>query len=387
MFYDRDLSFIYYGPTRIVFGINSSRDIQAEIEALGCRRAVLVTDPGITKAGLLDRVVKSLGPGCAGVFSDVPQDTGIEVVNAGAAYARRCGADAVVSLGGGSVIDTAKGMCVLLKEGGKLEDFEGVQLLTRWQTPHVVIPTTAGTGSEVTCMAVVLDKRKGQKIFLLENYNTPRTAILDPALTEKLPPLLTASTGMDAMCHAVEALHSIQREPITDGIAMHAIRLLVRNLPICVNNGSDLAARGQMQIAATMAGWAFNNSMVSIVHAMAHSIGAVAGVPHGIANGILLPFGMEYNLPEAAESYALAAEALGTREKGMGEIEAAESAIRAVREFTVRIRHPQRLSEAGVSRDQLAQAAELSVSDGAIIWNPRPVPDSSDVLELFQKAF
>jgi len=386
MAYDRDLSFIYYGPTRIVFGLHASRDIRAELAATGCRRAVLVTDPGIAKAGLLDGIVEALGPGCAGVFSDVPQDTGMEVVNAGAEYARKCGADAVVSLGGGSVIDTAKGICILLTEGGKLEDFEGVQLLTRWQTPHIVMPTTAGTGSEVTCMAVILDRRKGQKIFLLENYNTPRIAVLDPVLTEKLPPLLTASTGMDAMCHAVEALHSIQRQPITDGVAMHAIRLLARNLPVCIEDGADLAARGQTQIAATMAGWAFNNSMVSIVHAMAHSIGAVAGVPHGIANGILLPYGMEYNLPEAAESYALAAEALGVREKGMDEMEAARAAVSAVREFTLRIRHPQRLSAVGVHTDQLARAAELSVSDGAIIWNPRPVPDASDVLDLLQKA-
>ncbi len=387
MAYDSDLSFNYFGPTKIVFGVNASRDADIEMGALGGSKAVVVTDKGIIKAGLVDGITECLGGKCAGVFSEVPQDTGVEVVDAAAEFARKNGADMVISVGGGSVIDTAKGMCILLTEGGTLRDFDGVQLLSRPQVPHMVIPTTAGTGSEVTNAAVIMDREMGQKRLLVENFNVPRMAILDPKMTEKLPPLLTASTGMDAMTHAVEAVHSIPHEPITDGLALHAIRLLYRYLPVCVENGSDLHARGQVQIAATMAGWAFGNAMVGIVHAMAHSIGAIAHVPHGIANGILLAESMEFNLEEAADGYAMIAEAMGVREKGMDDHDAARAAISAMREFTLRIGHPQRFSEMGVSEQDIVKAADLSLSDGSIVNNPRIVMDSSEVLDIFQKTF
>lgn len=387
MAYDSDLSFNYFGPTKIVFGVNASRDADIEMGALGGSKAVVVTDKGIIKAGLVDGITECLGGKCAGVFSEVPQDTGVEVVDAAAEFARKNGADMVISVGGGSVIDTAKGMCILLTEGGTLRDFNGVQLLSRPQVPHMVIPTTAGTGSEVTNAAVIMDREMGQKRLLVENFNVPRMAILDPKMTEKLPPLLTASTGMDAMTHAVEAVHSIPHEPITDGLALHAIRLLYRYLPVCVENGSDLHARGQVQIAATMAGWAFGNAMVGIVHAMAHSIGAIAHVPHGIANGILLAESMEFNLEEASDGYAMIAEAMGVREKGMDDHDAARAAISAMREFTLRIGHPQRFSEMGVSEQDIVKAADLSLSDGSIVNNPRIVMDSSEVLDIFQKTF
>jgi len=249
MAYDRELSFVYFGPTKVVFGAGTARDCEVEMGGLGCRRALVVTDPGVMKAGLVEGVLKALGDKCVGLFSDVPQDTGVGVVNRAAAFAREKGADCVVSVGGGSVIDTGKMVCILLTEGGGIENFEGIQLLGRPQTPHIVIPTTAGTGSEVTCMAVILDERKGQKILSVEYFNAPRIAILDPVMTAKLPPLLTASTGMDALTHAVEALQSVQREPIADGLAMHAIRLIFRYLPVCTEKGEDLAARGQVQIA------------------------------------------------------------------------------------------------------------------------------------------
>ena len=386
MAYDSDLSFNYFGPTKIVFGANAARDVDIEMGALGGTKAVVVTDQGIIKAGLVDGITASLGGRCAGVFSDVPQDTGVEVVNAGAEFARKNGADIVISVGGGSVIDTAKGMCILMTEGGTLRDYNGVQLLSRPQTPHMVIPTTAGTGSEVTNAAVIMDKEMGQKRLLVENFNVPVMAILDPKMTEKLPPLLTMSTGMDAMTHAVEAVHSIPHQPLTDGLALHAIRLLYKHLPVCVENGSDLHARGQVQIAATMAGWAFANAMVGIVHAMAHSIGAVAHVPHGIANGILLPDCMEFNLEDAADGYAMIAEAMGVREKGMDDSEAARAAIQAMREFTRKIGHPQKLSEMGVSGKDIEKAAEMSLSDGSIVNNPRIVMDSAEILEIFQKT-
>jgi alcohol dehydrogenase class IV len=236
-------------------------------------------------------------------------------------------------------------------------------------------------------MAVILDERKKQKILIVEYFNTPRIAILDPKMTEKLPPLLTVSTGMDAMTHAVEALQSVQREPIADGLAMQAIRLLHRYLPVCAENGGDLAARGQVQLAATMAGWAFGNAMVGLVHAMAHSLGAIARVPHGIANGILLPHVMAFNRDDAVEGYAMVAEALGVREKGMDERGAAGAAIVEMDALLRRIGHPLRLSEAGVKEEDLRKAATLSLSDGAIVNNPRMVLDEEEVIAVYRAAF
>ncbi len=387
MSYGSDLAFIYGGPTKIVFGDGSSQDTESEMSILGCGRAVIITDKGIISAGLVDRVADSLGSKCVGIFSDVPQDTGIEVVNNGAEYARRNGADVVISIGGGSVIDTAKGICILLMEGGTLDDFEGIQMLTRPQTPHIVLPTTAGTGSEVTWIAVIMDKEKGQKRLIVEYFNAPRVAILDPRMTEKLPPLLTASTGMDAMCHAVEALYSLSKQPVSDGLAMHAIRLLKNYLPVCVEQGSDITARGQVQIAATMAGWAFGNSMVSLNHALAHSLGAVCHLPHGIANGILLPHCMKFNLEESIDALGLVAESLGARERNMTEHDAAEAAVKEMAEFTKRIKHPQKLSEMGVTESDLEKAAELCLFDGTITHNPRIVMDQAEALEVLRSAF
>lgn len=391
MAYDNSLSFVYCGPTKIIFGSGSSAaELESEMSALGCSRAVVVTDPGIIKAGLSEKIIKTLGDRCVGVFSDVPQDTGIDVVNRGAAFAREKGADIVISIGGGSVIDTAKCMCILLTEGGELANFEGIQLLTRPQTPHIVIPTTAGTGSEVTWIAVVFDKRKGQKILIVESYNTPRVAILDPQLTLTLPPLLTASTGMDAMTHAIEAMTSIDREPISTGMASHAIRIISTYLPQCTQDGNNINARGQMQLAATMAGWAFCNSMVGLVHAMAHSIGAVSRIPHGVSCGILLPYCMDYNIedgdPEAIKIYATVAQALGVSTRNDEPKHAAKAAVKEIFDLLKHIGHPLKLSECGVTEADILKAADLSMADGAIVNNIRYVLGKDEVLGIYRRA-
>jgi aldehyde dehydrogenase (NAD+) len=391
MAYANSLSFVYVGPTKIIFGSGSSTaELESEMSALGCSRAVVVTDPGIINAGLSEKIIKNLGDKCVGVFSDVPQDTGIDVVNHGAAFAREKGADIVISIGGGSVIDTAKCMCILLTEGGDLANFEGIQLLTRPQTPHIVIPTTAGTGSEVTWIAVVFDKRKGQKILIVESYNTPRVAILDPQLTLTLPPLLTASTGMDAMTHAIEAMTSIGREPISTGMALHAIRLVSTYLPQCTQDGNNINARGQMQLAATMAGWAFCNSMVGLVHAMAHSIGAVSHIPHGVSCGIMLPYCMDYNIddgePEAIKIYATVAQALGVSTRNDEPKRAAKAAVKEIFDLLKRIGHPLKLSEFGVKEADILKAADLSMADGAIVNNIRYVLGKDEVLGIYRRA-
>jgi alcohol dehydrogenase class IV len=384
--YAADLNFNFFAPTKVIFGTGSIAELPMEISALG-EKAFLVTDRGLMETGLVDQVKGNLGDLLAGVYADVPQDSGMEVVDRGAQLALAAGADVLVSLGGGSVIDTAKGMCIVMKEEGSLRDFQGMQLLSRLQTPHVVIPTTSGTGSEVTSGAVVLDEQQGQKIIIFEYFNTPRVAILDPRMTESLPANLTASTGMDAMTHAVESYVAQARNPISDAAALHAIKLIVKYLPISVENGKEIAARGQMQIAALLAGWAFSNAMVGLVHAMAHSLGAVCRIPHGLANGILLPHVMRYNLEEIPELTADIAEAMGLATNEMDTLSAANAAADEMEVFTKSIGLDHRLRDLGVEEKSLKDCAELSMSDGSIIYNPRIVMDAEEVLSVYLKAF
>jgi len=386
MQYDADLNFSYFAPTKVIFGEGSISELPMEVKALG-QKAFLVTDRGLIETGLVERVKRKLGDLLVGVYSDVPQDSGMEVVDQGAELALSAGADVIVSLGGGSVIDTAKGMCIVLKEGGSLRDFQGMQMLTRLQTPHLVIPTTAGTGSEVTSGAVVLDKDQGQKIIIFEYFNTPRVAILDPRMTENLPAHLTASTGMDAMTHAVESYVARARNPISDAAALHAIKLIVKYLPPAVADGANIVARGQMQIAALLAGWAFSNAMVGLVHAMAHSLGAVCRIPHGLANGILLPHVMRYNLDEVPDLTADIGAAMGLAANGMDSSAKAIAAADKMEAFVQSVGLNQRLKDLNVTQEQLKECAELSMSDGSIIYNPKMVMDAEAVFSIYRKAF
>jgi aldehyde dehydrogenase (NAD+) len=385
--YDAELAFNFWTPTKVVFGAGSAVEARMELEALGCRRSFVVTDAGIEAAGLLEPVCGALGDNCAGVFSEVPQDSELEVVSRAAQQARQAGADSLVSLGGGSVIDTAKGLAVLLTEGGELKDYDGFQMLERALIPHLSIPTTAGTGSEVTFAAVIKDAARGHKQVLFDYHLAPNVAILDPELLRSLPPRITAFTGLDAVTHAVEALHSLQAAPLTDALALHALRLASSYLPVCVEHGEDLAARGQMQIAATLAGQAFSNAMVGVVHALAHSLGALFGVPHGLANAVVLPHAMRFNLPACAERYALVAEALGVRTPAMGAEQAAGAAVEALARLVGQVGLPVRLRDIAVPQSGLRRCAELALSDGSIVYNPRSVSDPGQAMEILQAAW
>ena len=386
MSYEADLTFEYLAPTKVIFGLGAISELPMETSAAG-QKAFVVTDGGLSETGLVDMIKEKLGSQLCGVFMDVPQDSGMDVVDKGAELALAAGADVIVSLGGGSVIDTAKGMCIVMTEGGSLRDFQGMQMLTRPQKPHIVIPTTAGTGSEVTAGAVILDREQGQKIIIFEHHNIPRSAILDPRMTENLPPHLTASTGMDAMTHAVEAYMALQRNPVSDANALHAIRLIANYLPVAVENGSDLVARGQMQVAALLAGWAFSNAMVGLVHAMAHSLGAVCGTPHGLANALLLPHVMQFNLDEIPGLTADIARAMGLDSRGMNNAELGSEAVAEMKRLTQKIGLPQKLRDLDIEHKHLEQAAELSLSDGSIIYNPKMIMEAEEVLDVYREAF
>jgi alcohol dehydrogenase len=385
--YDPSLNFVFHSPTRVSFGAGVVDELLTEMAPLGGRRTLVVTDRGLAGSPVVRRVEAALGPRHALTYDEVVPDSDTAVVEEGARRAGEAGCDSVVSVGGSSSIDSAKAIAILLTEGGRLLDHEGTHMLPRRLVPHVAVPTTAGTGSEVTNVALVRDESRGLKVFYLDRWIFPDIALLDPELSVSMPPMVTAGTGADALSHAIEAMHSVFREPLTDGLALHAIRLVRENLVEAVRNGGDLTARGQMLIASTSAALAFGNALVGLVHAMSHTIGARHRVHHGTGNAILLPHVMRFNLEACPDRYALVAEALGVREPGMSDAVAAEAAVESVAELIAETGLPTRLRDVGVPNEALEEDSELSMLDGSILYNPRTITDPEEVLGVFQSAW
>ncbi len=385
----RSIAFEYEPTTRIISGPGSVSRLTEELAQLGKRRILLVTDAGVVRAGLLGRVQAALGDRVAAVFAEVPQDSGLEVIDAAAALGREHEVDAVLSLGGGSVIDTAKATVVALTGNLKAVQTIGFQQLLGPQLTHVVVPTTAGTGSEVTNVAVVKNGALKIKSYIVDRFLVPDLAILDPVLTVGLPPMMTASTGFDALTHAIEAYTSRMANPMSDAQALHAIRLVVAHLETAVKDGANLAARSAMQSAATLAGWAFGSANVGLAHGMSHALGARYGVPHGAANAVVLPHVMRFNAvrPEAALRLKEVAAALGAEGGGADPVARARAAADRVASLLVATGHPTRLSELRVPKEDLGPCSEAAFLDPANLTNARPVLSAAEIERLFQEAY
>lgn len=380
-------------PTKIIHAEGISRDFANEAQGIGVTRLFVITDPFLQRSGLCDPILKHLeesGIAVAGIYSDVPPDSSVKTVEACARLAKESGADGFLAIGGGSVMDTAKGANILFTLGGNLkEDYSGAQTITQDLTPLIAIPTTAGTGSEVTEAIVIYDEESKSKLSFVDAHLLPRLAVLDPELTVGLPPLLTAATGMDALTHAMEAVVSVQHNPVSDALALQAVSYVREFLPRAVKHGSDIEARSKMLVASNLAGMAFNHSMVGVVHAVAHSVGALARVHHGTANGIFLPFGLEYNLEAASDRIAAMAGALGCGSSGDDESRA-KAVIAAVRgliaELNAQCAFPRTFAEAGVARNLITDITSHAVDDGASFYNPRPVVEE-ELIAFVEKAF
>jgi alcohol dehydrogenase len=387
--YGADLNFSVYQPTRVVFGDGTVGELALECKRLGIERAMVVTDRVMReRTDVVARVEKALGARLGVIYDGVVPDTGVEVIDDGARLAKEHGCDGLVSVGGGSAIDTAKGMAIVMTEGGSIRDHQGASRLSRRQTPHIAVPTTAGTGSEVSLYIVVKDHRAHEKMHFMDDRIIPDAAILDPSVTVAMPAQLTAATGMDALTHAVEAYTSINKNPIADGLALQAIRLIARHLPRAVVEPGDKFARGQMLIAANIAGMAFNSTGVGLVHAMAHVIGARHGVHHGTANAICLPHVIRFNADELGSCYRDVADALGVdHARSLGDEMAGEAAAQAVAQLSARVQLPPRLRDVGVPEGDLEACAEGSLSDGAIVYNGKFAADKDLVLGVYRNAY
>lgn len=377
----------HLGP-RIVYQEHVVGEVGPEIDRLGGGHALIITDQNVLNAGMVQRVQASLQEvvDVAGVFSDVPARSSVAAVEQGAAYARDVQAGLLVAVGGGSVINTAKAMRILLAEGGQLRDYEGVDLRRRQFMPLVAVPTTAGTGSEVLPFAVIRDAAQQRTMTFANPCLAPDLAILDPTMTRTLPQHLTAATGIDALAHAIEAFVSTEANLISDSLALQAIDTISNNLRAATYSGNDMEARGLMLIASCMAGMAFSSAQVGIANAIAHTISAHFGVHHGTAKAMVLPYCMRFNSVVVPNRSARIARAMGVNAGGRAEEHVIEDGVVAVAALASDCGLPTRLRDVGVPEDALVAIAEGTLADRAVRTNPRPAT-VDEVLELLRAAW
>lgn len=381
--------FEFFAPTKLMFAENIVDDVGTEAEGIGGTCAMILTDNGVTEAGLVEPVKRSLESSSLDlveVYADIPVNSEVEVCNRIAEIGKSKGVDTLVSVGGGSVIDTAKGVNILLGVGGDLlEDWQGTHLVPEPLKNHIAIPTTAGTGAEVSLGAVIKHSPDDQKISFNSKYLLPDVAILDPTLTESMPPGLTAATGIDALTHAVESYSSLDHSPPSDAFSYYAIKIIFENLPRAFEDGKDLEARGYMLIAASLGGIALSTTMsIGACHAMAHAAGGVCSIPHGIANAIILPVVMEYNLEHCPDRYADLAPAVGVDTSDMDQAGAAAKVISTISGFIARFGLPGSLKEAGADPSLAERMTEEAMGDGQMYSNPHEA-DPDEIQGLFEK--
>lgn len=392
--------FEFQVPGKVACAERAVEQLGIELDKFGGRKVLLITDKGIQEAGLLETVRQGMEDSSAeivGTFDRVPPNSEVKVVQACAEMAEKTGADTLVSVGGGSVIDTAKGCAILMVEGGDLLDHQSAVYMPSGPMPtHIAIPTTAGTGSESTFAAVIADEEQQLKLIFQAPDLAPKLALLDPYMTRTLPPGLTAATGIDAFTHCIEALHSEMHEPICDGLALHGMRMIHEYLPRATRDGEDMEARTYMQIAANMGGIAFANAFVGVVHALAHATGGRFGIPHGIANAIFLPFGLEFNInrdpglgdPQfCSRVYRQVAEALDLAVAGDDDRTASLKLIEHLREFVSDLGLPQALRDVDVPEDGLEDIAEDAIIDGSMFNNPGEDPEAEEILEVLKRVY
>jgi alcohol dehydrogenase class IV len=307
--------FRYEIPTAIEFGLGSVRMVAEHVKTLGGTKAFLVGDPGVVQAGVIDRLIEPLQ--AAGIpyviFSDIEPDPDIASVEKGAELAKQEGCDLVIGVGGGSSLDTAKAIGIMLTNEGHIRDYVGIHKVKRQAAPVIAVPTTAGTGSEVTIWSVLSDKKEKVKLSVGSPYNCPALALCDPELTVTLPPHITAATGMDALTHALESYVNKATQPISEGLALQAMKMIARSLRLAVVQGENLQARSDMLMASLIAAMAFNSTRLGLAHALALPLGAHFQIPHGTVNAILLPEVMQYNVIGNPMKYAEIAAIFGEK--------------------------------------------------------------------------
>jgi len=378
-------------PRLMAIGGGALGELPGLLARLGLARPLIVSDPFIAQCGILDRATALLdGAGFPwSVFSDTVPDPTTEVIDTGVARLRAGDFDSLVAIGGGSSIDTAKGMSVLFANGGALRDYKVPNEIPRCGPPVVAIPTTAGTGSEVTRFTVVTDTLTDEKMLIAALACCPTAAIVDFELTLSMPLRLTADTGIDSLTHAIEAYVSRRASPFTDGLATNAMGLIARNIRTACAEPQNRGAREAMMLGATKAGMAFSNASVALVHGMSRPIGAFFHVPHGLSNAMLLPEITAFSAPAALDRYADCARAMGVAEEGEGSQAAVARLLDELRRLNADLSVPSP-KDYGIEKERydelLPIMAGQAIASGSPANNPR-VPTNDEIIELYRRVY
>lgn len=379
--------FGFYIPTVNLMGVGAAKEVTEQVKVLGGTNALIVTDGFLAKSEMasdIKNLVEKAGAK-ATVWGGAEPNPTDKNVHDGLEVYKQENCDMIISLGGGSSHDCAKGIGIVATNGGNIRDYEGVNKSTKPMPPFIAINTTAGTASEITRFCIITDTDRKVKMAIVDWRVTPNVAINDPVLMMGMPPALTAATGMDALTHAVEAYVSTIATPVTDAAALMAMELIAENLRDAVANGENMYARDRMAYAEFLAGMAFNNASLGYVHAMAHQLGGFYNLPHGVCNAILLPHVCSFNLIARPKRFADIAVAMGENIEGLSTRDAADVAIEAIQQLSVDVGIPSGLAELNVKENDLKTMAENAMKDACSFTNPRKAT-LDDVIDIYRDA-
>lgn len=377
----------FFIPSVNILGQGSVDEAIKDINAFGFTKALIVTDKPLVSIGLVAKVTKKLNANGIEVviFDGVQPNPTTGNVAAGLELLTSHKCDFIISLGGGSPHDCAKGIALVATNGGNIKDYEGVDVSIKAQMPLVAINTTAGTASEMTRFCIITDEARHIKMAIVDKNTTPILSVNDPELMLEKPASLTAATGMDALTHAIEAYVSIAANPITDACAIKAIELIQANLINAVKHGDDIQARENMAYAQFLAGMAFNNASLGYVHAMAHQLGGFYDLPHGVCNALLLPHVQTYNAQVVPARLADVAKAMGIDITAMSDDQGAKAAIDAIKQLSTAINIPANLTELGVKAEDIPTLADNALKDACGFTNPKQATHA-EICQIFTNA-
>ncbi|MDD2319637.1 MAG: iron-containing alcohol dehydrogenase [Geobacteraceae bacterium] len=368
------MEFMFGIPSFVHFGEGASKKLGEMALGMGAKKAFVVYDKGVKAAGIESIEYDGVLPN--------PPDTQVEEA---AAIARAANIDIIVAVGGGSSIDSAKAINILLTNPSPINQYAGLNMVKVPGKPLIAIPTTAGTASEVTAFSIVTDTAQTKKMVIGGQFVGATIALADPLLTVGMPPKITASTGLDALTHAIEAYVSKAAMIPTDVMALRAVSLICNNIVTATKDGSNVEARSAMLLGSMMAGFAFNSAVLGLVHSIAHPLSAHFHLPHGVANAIGLPYVMEYNAQTAPARFKEIAAAMGIDVTGMSDAAAAQAAVELVKNFNKELEIPT-LKDCGVTKDMFDRLAEDALQEISTLFNPRD-PSKEDVLAILEKAY
>jgi len=381
----------FYIPPVLVIGSGASEQVGEESRKLGVEKGLIVTDEVLLKLGILDNIQRALSQAKIqfAIYSGVFTEPTVEFVQDGLKAYKENGCDFLLAVGGGSAIDTAKAIAVMATNAGAIEDYQGLNKIPKGGAPFIAIPTTAGTGSEVTQFAIITDTKRDVKMLIGSPFLIPQKAIVDPLLTLSMPCGLTAAVGIDALTHAIEAYVSVKAQPMSDIFCLSAIELISGNLRQAWSNGNNIEAREKTMLGVLQAGIAFSNSSVALVHGMSRPIGAYFHVAHGVSNAALLAVVTEFSLIGNPARYARVAQAMGENVEGLTALEAADLAAKSIKRLVQDIKIPS-LQELGVDKEKLdklaPQMAEDAIASGSPANNPRQAT-KEEIIELYTLAY